>query len=151
MADTSSTRTFTIRRATLSDAPQLGLLVGQLGYASMAGQVGDRLREILEHSNHIVLVAERKDRLIVGYVEAFPFCTIASVNRVEIAGLVVDESCRRQGVGRLLMDRAEGWARARGYVEIRLRSNVIRESAHRFYENLGYRANKTQKSFLKAL
>jgi ribosomal protein S18 acetylase RimI-like enzyme len=80
-----------------------------------------------------------------------PLRTIASNPRVEIGGLVVDESCRSQGVGRLLMARVEEWARSNGFTEARLRSNVIRESAHLFYENLGYRVNKTQKSFLKTL
>lgn len=140
-----------VRPATAADAPQLALLADQLGYPSTAEQVSARLREILEGPAHAILVAEGKDRRIAGYIEIFPFRTIGSEPRIEIAGLVVDESCRSQGVGRLLMTHAEDWARAREFKEMGLRSNVIRERAHEFYENLGYRVNKTQKSFRKRL
>jgi GNAT superfamily N-acetyltransferase len=150
MAEPTKTQTVSIRRATLADAPQLAPLAGQLGYASTAEQVAARLREILRDANHIVLVAEDKGE-ISGYIEAFPLRTVTCNPRVEIGGLIVDESCRGQGVGRLLMARVEEWACANGYKEARLRSNVVREAAHRFYENLGYRINKTQKSFLKTL
>jgi GNAT superfamily N-acetyltransferase len=151
MATTTNTTSFTIRSATAADAPQLAPLAGQLGHPSTAEEVAERLREIFEDADHAVLVAEDKDRRIAGYVEIFPFRTIAAQPRVEIASLVVDECCRSQGVGRLLMKHAEEWARARGFKEMGLRSNVIRERAHQFYENLGYRVNKTQKSFRKQL
>ncbi len=151
MTTTTNTTSFTIRSATAADAPQLAPLAGQLGYPSTTEQVLERLREILEDAAHAILVAEDKERRIAGYIEIFPFRTIGSEPRVEIASLVVDDSCRSQGVGRLLMNHAENWARARGFKEMGLRSNVIRERAHQFYENLGYRVNKTQKSFRKRL
>lgn len=151
MTTTTNTTNFTIRSATAADAPQLAPLATQLGYPSTTEQVAERLRETLEDAAHAILVAENKDRRIAGYIEIFPFRTIGSDPRIEIASLVVDESCRSQGVGRLLMSHAEDWARARGFREMGLRSNVIRERAHQFYENLGYRVNKTQKSFRKRL
>lgn len=151
MVTTTNTKTFTVRPATAADAPQLAPLAGQLGYPSTTEQVAARLSEILEDAAHAILVAEDKDRRIAGYIEIFPFRTIGSEPRIEIGSLVVDESCRSQGVGRVLMCHAEEWARARGFKEAGLRSNVIRERAHKFYENLGYRVNKTQKSFRKQL
>lgn len=151
MAEAAKTQEFSIRCANLTDAPQLALLAGQLGYASTEEEVAARLREILADSRHVIFIAEGKDSQIAGYVEVFPLRTVASNPHVEIGGLVVDESCRSQGVGRLLMARAEEWARSTGFREARLRSSVIRERAHLFYENLGYRVNKTQKSFRKAL
>lgn len=151
MSHAVTKKAFTIRTAVLADAAKLAPLAGQLGYPSTSEQIFNRLREILQNSDHVVFVAERDRSKIVGYVEVFAFRTIASHPRVEIGGLVVDESCRSQGAGRLLMERAEDWSRARGYRESRLRSNVLREGAHRFYQNLGYRVNKTQKSFIKTL
>jgi GNAT superfamily N-acetyltransferase len=151
VAEIAKRQTFSIRVASLADAQQLASLAGQLGYPSTAGEVAARLREILGDPNHAVFVAEIKDSQIAGYVEAFPLRTIASNPRVEIGGLVVDESLRSQGAGRELMARVEDWARTKGYKEARLRSNIIRDGAHLFYENLGYRVNKTQKSFLKML
>ena len=71
--------------------------------------------------------------------------------RAEVGGLVVDEKYRDSGVGRLLMQQAEQWARKQGYSEVVLRSNVIRTRAHTFYESLGYTVTKTQKHFRKTL
>jgi GNAT superfamily N-acetyltransferase len=71
--------------------------------------------------------------------------------QAEISGLVVDDAWRRRGVGALLMRHAEQWAREQGCKTIRLRSNVIRERAHRFYDRLGYELQKTQKVFRKTL
>lgn len=140
-----------IRPATLADAPQLASLAAQLGYPSAAEQVRERLSDILEDATHAILVAEDQSRRIAGYIEIFPFRTIGAEPRIEIASLVVEEYRRSQGVGRLLMKHAEEWGRSRGFKEAGLRSNVIRERAHRFYENLGYRVNKTQRSFRKLL
>lgn len=144
-------KSFNVRSATPGDAPQLAILAGQLGYASAPEQVSARFREILKEREHLILVAERADEPLAGYVEVFPFRTLGGDPRIEIASLVVDESCRSQGVGRMLMEHVEEWGRANGFKEAGLRSNVIRERAHKFYEDLGYRVNKTQKSFRKTL
>lgn len=141
----------TIREARIFDAPNLAPLAGQLGYTSTPDEVAARLPKILADSEHIVFVAERKGGQLVGYVDAFLFRTAASNVRAEIAGLVVEEKSRSQNIGRLLMAHAEDWAREKGCFECGLRSNVIREGAHRFYESLGYHVNKTQKSFRKKL
>ncbi|MHB8524667.1 MAG: GNAT family N-acetyltransferase [Candidatus Acidiferrales bacterium] len=141
----------TIRVAQPSDAPQLAPLAGQLGYPSTPEQVAARLREIFADAEHIIFVAERQNGEIAGYLDAFLLRTAASDVRAEVAGLVVQEASRSQNIGRMLMARAEDWARERGCSECGLRSNVIRERAHRFYENLGYRVNKTQTSFRKRL
>ncbi|HLW80584.1 MAG TPA: GNAT family N-acetyltransferase [Candidatus Acidoferrales bacterium] len=140
-----------VRSATFADAPQLAALAGQLGYASTSAQVSARFHEILQEREHVILVAERAGNLLAGYIEVFPFRTIGADPRIEIASLVVDESCRSQGAGRLLMEQAESWGRVNGFKEAGLRSNVIRDRAHSFYEKLGYRVNKTQKSFRKKL
>lgn len=142
---------FNVRPATLADAAQLASLAGQLGYASTLEQVISRFRQITREAEHLILVAEDSGGALAGYIEIFPFRTIGADPRIEIASLVVDESCRSQGAGRLLMEHAEAWGRANGFTEAGLRSNVIRERAHTFYENLGYRVNKTQKSFRKKL
>ena len=69
----------------------------------------------------------------------------------EVNGLVVDRDVRSRGVGRLLLERAEEWARDRGVPLIRLWSTTTREGAHRFYERHGYTRIKTQHAFVKSL
>ncbi len=65
--------------------------------------------------------------------------------------MVVDAAHRGVGVGAALMARAEDWAREHGYNELRLRTNIVRTLAHRFYLRLGYRLDKTSHLFCKRL
>jgi GNAT superfamily N-acetyltransferase len=50
-------------------------------------------------------------------------------------------------VGKLLVQAAVRWAAERGYAKVRVRSNVVREDAHRFYEREGFQRAKTQAVF----
>lgn len=139
-----------VRAATLADAAALAPLSGQLGYPATPEEIALRLRRILDDAEHAVFVAEAGGR-IAGWVHVFVSRTVEAHARAEIGGLVVDEAARSQGIGRALMAHAEAWAREKGCEAVGLRSNVIREQAHAFYERLGYRLIKTQKCFRKAL
>jgi len=98
-----------------------------------------------------VRVAELESGRVVGWIHACASYLIESDPRAEVGGLVVDEKCRGSGVGHLLIEHAEEWARAKGLEAVYLRSNVVRKEAHRFYERLGYKNIKTQHAFLKML
>jgi GNAT superfamily N-acetyltransferase len=84
-------------------------------------------------------------------VHVYACPTVESELYGEIGGLVVDKDQRGQGVGKALMAEAESWASGRGIREIRLRSNILREQAHQFYQAIGYEIIKTQLTFRKAL
>jgi GNAT superfamily N-acetyltransferase len=71
--------------------------------------------------------------------------------RAEVNGLIVAEGQRSSGAGAKLLVAAEEWARKRGCQGVNVRSNVIRERAHKFYERQGYEHYKTQKAFRKTL
>lgn len=71
--------------------------------------------------------------------------------RGEIRGLIVTASLRSCGLGAQLVAVAEDWARAQGVTGIRVRSNLLRERTHAFYERLGYTVAKSQKVFDKRL
>jgi GNAT superfamily N-acetyltransferase len=66
-------------------------------------------------------------------------------------GLVVSESCRRRGVGRSLVKRAEQWAAEIGAETLVVRSNTKRVESHRFYPALGFSLAKTQAVYRKGL
>ncbi len=123
----------------------------QLGYGSSAEEIAKRVAEMQGSSEHVVYVAGVADGSIAGWIGVFVFRSVEADARAEVSGLVVDERKRSQGIGRKLLERAEQWARQKGCREIGLRTNVIREGAHAFYERQGYVHNKTQRSYRKNL
>lgn len=140
-----------VRRARKDDAAAIAELAGQLGYPSTPPQIEKRLARVLGDSEHALFVAELPGGRIGGWLHAFGYHVIESDARAEVAGLVVDETQRGSGVGRLLMKTAEAWAREKGYPAVKLRSNIVRHAAHAFYQRIGYKIPKTQHVFEKDL
>lgn len=126
-------------------------LSGQFGYPSTAEEIARRLSGMQNSTEHAVFVAPLADAEIAGWIGMFVSRSVEADARAEISGLVVDERYRSQGIGLRLLERAEQWAREKGCRAIGLRSNVIRDRAHAFYERNGYQHVKTQKSFRKNL
>ena len=140
-----------IRRAKPSDAPQLALLTGELGYPATAAQIRERLRRIQPASQNAVFVADSAKDGVVGWLHVSREALLESDVRAEVNGLVVAEGQRSLGAGARLLAAAEDWARKHSCKSMSVRSNVIRERAHKFYERNGYEHYKTQKSFRKPL
>jgi GNAT superfamily N-acetyltransferase len=139
-----------IRAARPEDAPALAPLASQLGYPSTTEDIDSRLALILPDPTQLIAVAEVSGQ-VVAWIHAALYLTLESGAAVELRGLVVDENRRGQGLGRALTERVEEWAREQGAHVIRLRSNVIRDGAHAFYQHLGYAIVKTQHAFRKNL
>jgi GNAT superfamily N-acetyltransferase len=135
--------TATIRRAAPADAARLTALSAQLGYPVAQEEVEARLATILADNDHALLVAENSANVVVGWAHGFIRPLLVEGRHVEVGGLVVDETVRGRGVGEKLMEAIEDWARERGCQYIYLRSNAIRQDAHRFYERVGYEKVKT--------
>jgi GNAT superfamily N-acetyltransferase len=140
-----------IRRAKSTDAPQIAVLSGQLGYPATAAQMRKRLLGIKPASQHAVFVAGSKKDGVVGWVHVSRQPLLEVEIRAEVNGLVVAEGQRSLGAGARLLAAAEDWARKHGCKGMSVRSNVIRDRAHKFYERNGYDHYKTQKSFRKKL
>ncbi|HLW99358.1 MAG TPA: GNAT family N-acetyltransferase [Candidatus Acidoferrales bacterium] len=140
-----------IRQARQEDSAAMAKLSVQLGYPVTTQVIAARLEDASRDSFSIVIVAETPAGEIAGFAQFVDQRLIGSDPRVEVAALVVDESVRGRGVGRLLLSHGEHWARERGRNIVNVRSNVIRAAAHAFYEHVGYRHYKTQKAFRKDL
>jgi GNAT superfamily N-acetyltransferase len=140
-----------IRPAQEADCARIAELAGQLSYPSTPEEIIQRLTEMNGDIDHAVFVAALASGEIAGWIAVFVYRTVEADARAEISGLVVDERYRSQRIGERLLARSEEWARERGCNVIALRSNVIRERAHAFYERRGYTHIKTQKSFRKTL
>jgi GNAT superfamily N-acetyltransferase len=141
----------TIRPATLDDCEPIARLSEQLGYPTTREQTQQRLQGIITHNrDHIVYVAVSHDT-VIGWIHALVHPSLLTDTAAEIAGLVVDEQHRSQGIGEILMAHAEQWARKHGCHSVRLRSNVKRDRAHAFYQRLGYTLWKSSHAFRKDL
>lgn len=140
----------TIRNATLEDAASLALLAGELGYPSTEAEMRARLSRVSASAGDAVRVAIL-EAVIAGWIHIAEVLSIETGSYVEIRGLVVHEPLRSHGIGAHLVADAEAWARNRGILRMRVRSNVIRERTHSFYQRLGYTVAKTQKTFDKRL
>jgi GNAT superfamily N-acetyltransferase len=142
-----------IRKARRGDAERIAQLTGELGYPATAAQIAVRLRQLTPVSKHAVFVAEspEADTGVVGWVHVSVSHLLESDVRAEVNGLIIADGQRSAGAGAKLLEAAEAWARRRGCRGMNVRSNVIRERAHKFYERQGYEHYKTQKAFRKPL
>ena len=136
---------------TEDDAARVAALSGELGYPATPEQIVARLKAMAEHTRARAFVALDGNGRIQGWVHVYGRYHVESDSTAEIGGLVVASESRGQGIGRALMREAEAWARERGYGQVRLGSNVLRDEAHRFYEHLGYTISKSHYRFQKSI
>jgi GNAT superfamily N-acetyltransferase len=123
----------------------------QLGYECTGQEVQRRLREMQDSRQYAVYVAELSECNVVGWIAAYAFRAIELEPSAEISGLIVDETLRSNGIGKILLDATEKWARHVGCAAISVHSNVTRNRAHRFYANNGFELLKTQRMLHKPL
>jgi GNAT superfamily N-acetyltransferase len=140
-----------IRRARSSDAARIAELSGELGYPATAKDISQRMRKLKAGAPNALLVAESPDARIVGWAHLSVTHLVESGTRAELNSLIVADGQRSLGAGARLLAAAEAWARKHGCPSMSVRSNVVRERAHAFYEREGYEHYKTQKAFRKYL
>jgi GNAT superfamily N-acetyltransferase len=140
-----------VRRMTEEDAEPVNELVLQLGYPSDLGKTETAIRTVLGSEIADAFVAEDSEGRVIGWAHVFMAPFIESGPNAELGGLVVEEKHRGGGAGRALIARVEEWAKARGAHELSLRSNIVRDGAHKFYKHLGFEVQKTQHKFRKKL
>ncbi len=137
-----------VRPATAGDAERVAPLSTQLGYPASETEMERRIRRTQQDRDQALFVAEA-DGVVAGWIQVFVRVLLMHDSEAEVGGLVIEDNCRRRGIGRLLMQKAEQWAHEKGCKTVYLRTNVIRKEAHVFYEKLGYKVVKTQTAFRK--
>ena len=135
-----------IRRCRPSDAQAVAELATELGYPTDAAQAATRLAYLLGRAEDAIFAAE-DEGVVVGWLHARETRELESEPCGEIAGLVVAAPRRGQGFGRALVQAALAWAAERGLATMRVRSNVIRQETHRWYQAAGFKILKTQAVF----
>ena len=134
-----------LRPARMADAGAIAGLATQLGYPATREDVTCRIAGLAEHvGDEGVFLAEHLPHGVVGWIHVSLLRHLESEPYAEIVGLVVDASSRGHGVGAALVGAARSWARDRGLARLDVRTNVVREDAHRFYVREGFVLVKRQ-------
>ena len=108
-----------VERMCGEDCFDISNLCAQLGYDSSVEQIRERFAKIKNNLGHRIFVVRDKNK-VIGFAHVCVEFSIETGSFVRIAGLIVDEVCRGQGVGTMLLRAAEGWARSKGYESIRV-------------------------------
>lgn len=126
-----------IRRATAADADAVARLLGQLGYPTDNTEVPARLARLAANDRAAVLLAESGGK-VVGLATVH---ILSVLNRrrdvAQLTALVVDESVRRSGVGRSLVEAVETFARQSGCERLSVTTQEHRADARTFYVQVG--------------
>ena len=128
------------------DLEPLKNLMAELGYSVELIDLENNINTIHKNGGEI-FIAENQNN-VIGSVCVILDARLAEGIYAEVVSLIVSENYRRKGIGKILVEKAENWARKR-VNKIRVRANEIRESTHSFYISQGYKEIKTQKIFIK--
>ena len=128
----------TIREARIKDAEQISYLLDELGYPNSRSFSESKIRKLSKSNNDVVVVAV-KDNKVVGVAHlhnAELFHEMGKIGR--IMAIVIDKNHQRIGVGKRLTRYLEKIARDNGCAKMEVTDNIRRNSAHEFYQKLGY-------------
>ena len=139
-----------MRNATLGDLSSIVRMLAD----DFLGQQRERLEDPLPESyinafnqidsdrNNELVVAEH-DGEVVGTLQLTftPSISFQGGRRCTVESVRVDTRYRGQGIGREMMLWAIERAKEKGCISMQLTTNSERKDAHRFYENLGFKAS----------
>lgn len=135
-----------LRKMSVADVEPVNRLTDQLSYSVSIQHTEQMIRRIMDDEDEFALVAEA-DGTVIAWISAALTYRLESPPKIEIVGLVVDEQFRNRQIGRMLVQEVVAWCKKKNIRSLRVRSNVKRSDAHRFYTNLQFRESKEQKVF----
>lgn len=132
-----------VRFARASDWPAVAGLLVELGRGVAEGTADDPTHRIqfaghLRRLEVVNLVAVRDEEVLAVLDMEYHQRLGDHRPQARVNDVVVTESARGAGVGKLLLGRAEELARKRGCFRMSLVTAGWREDTHRFYERLGW-------------
>jgi len=130
-----------IRDAELNGAPELAVLVCELGHQTDHTEMETRLELILLNPAYKTFVAIM-DGCVCGMIGTLTYPSYEHNDASgRILALVTSSTARRRGIGRALIAAAEKDFAQRGIRRVSLDTRLTREDAHKFYQLLGYERN----------
>lgn len=139
-----------IRSLNAGDAARMCELNRQLGYDASEPEMKRRMEQIASANGHWLLGAQMADTL-AGFIHFYARPSIEAGSGLVVQSLVVDETIRGRGLGRVLLREAEAAALDLCLVSVNLSSRVERHDAHAFYVRQGYAVSATSLYFRKVL
>src|SRR3982751_3933137 len=139
-----------IRRAVINDLYTIVRMLADDFLGEQRERVEDPLpdtylkafNEIDADPNNELVVAEQNGKVIGTLQLTFtPSISFRGGKRCTVESVRVDGKFRGQGIGREMMIWAIEQAKERGCKSMQLTTNSERTDAHRFYENLGFKAS----------
>ena len=129
----------TIREVEMTDAQAIRTLLEQLGYFQSIVLIEKKIEQFKQDQDQFLFIAELQQQ-IVGFLSLSMIPQIATEGDfARIAYLCVDEKCRGQKIGQVLLNHAEDIAKQGGCDRMELHSSDHRKQAHQFYLRWGMR------------
>ncbi|MDQ8738017.1 GNAT family N-acetyltransferase [Paenibacillus sp. LHD-38] len=141
----------TIRKAKIDDVTGLSeLFVEFIGEKSNLTAMKNQVEIISNNPNYYVAVASDSNRVIGTSMGIVCYDLVGNCKPfMLIENVVVSSEYQGQGVGKLLMKALEDFGQKNMCSYVMLVSSSKRESAHKFYESIGYSTDK--RGFTKRL
>jgi GNAT superfamily N-acetyltransferase len=127
-----------IRKAQATDSEKIIDLLGQLEYTNTRLFIKNRIKQLLNDPNEVLLVAENQDGILAFISVHFIPQIACEGDFARISYFVVDESHRNKGLGTMIEEHCEQLARSRKCDRIELHCHSRREQAYKFYVRQGY-------------
>jgi GNAT superfamily N-acetyltransferase len=133
-----------IRQANCEDLPSILGLYQQNGIDDKEvlsiDEANDMLNKFKQYPNYAIYVATFENE-VVGTFALLIMDNLAHKGTPSgvVEDVVVDENFRSRGIGKKMMEFAIEKCRNQGCYKLMLSSNIKRDMAHRFYENLGFK------------
>lgn len=137
-----------IKKCSLQDAKSIYEITKYgLGYDYSIQEIEEKLERILKDESYIILVAE-VDKNVVGYIQGHGYESLYQKSLLDIMALSILPEYQKVGIGKMLITKIESLAK-KNYSGLRLVTRSSRLDAHKFYEKVGFKEQKTQKNFKK--
>jgi len=140
-----------IRDACEADVKELTALMTDLGYPTTLEEFKVRFENISAHPDYRTIVAVANGEMVGMAGLSKNIFYEMNGNYMRILAFVVKQSARKLGLGKILIEAAEEWARAQGLhtVVISSGNRAERDAAHVFYQKMGYAVKSS--GFVKKL
>ncbi|HZY39732.1 MAG TPA: GNAT family N-acetyltransferase [Mucilaginibacter sp.] len=129
-----------IRDAVEDDIEELTALMTDLGYPATVEEFRTRFENISAHPDYRTIVAMLGNEMVGMAGLSKNIFYEMNGNYMRILAFVVKKSCRKLGIGKILIEASEDWAREQGLhtVVISSGNRTERDAAHAFYKKMGY-------------